>query len=88
MAAVENPRLAEPAEYHVFLMNRIQPSAREYRVAGIGTIAFHIVLIATLLLLPTRQPQRDEPIRPVRRITPLVDPPLTQKERNKAPLIE
>jgi len=74
----------EVVEYHPFLADQIQPDAREYRFAAIGTLAFHALLVGVLFLFPTQQPEH-EPDQPLRRLTPLVDPPLTQTERNKAP---
>jgi TonB family protein len=76
----------EVVEYHPFLLDHIQPRAREYRVAAIGTAAVHILLLTVLLLLPTNHADHDEDTQPLRRVTPLVDPPLTQTARNKAPL--
>ena len=82
MAAMTEP--VEVVEYHPFLADQIQPDAREYRFAAIGTLAFHALLVGVLFLFPTQQPEH-EPDQPLRRLTPLVDPPLTQTERNKAP---
>jgi TonB family protein len=76
----------EVVEYHPFLIDQIQPHAREYRVAAMGTAAFHILLVSVLWLLPTHQLEHEREPQPLRRVTPLVDPPLTQTARNKAPL--
>lgn len=76
----------EPVEYHPFLLDQIQPRAREYRVAAMGTATFHILLVTVLLFLPTHQMEHQPEPQPLRRVTPLVDPPLTQTARNKAPL--
>jgi TonB family protein len=55
-------------------------------VAGAGTAAFHLLLISALWWMPSSRPE-PELDRPMpQRVTPLVDPPLTQTERNKSPL--
>jgi TonB family protein len=78
----------ETPEYHVFLMDSIHPSPREWRRAGIGSVVVHVVVLTVLLSMPRSAPD-DRPERePLRRVTPLVDPPtrLTQKAPNKHPL--
>lgn len=87
MEAITEPRPStEAVEYHPFLIEQIQPGAREYRFAALGTAAFHLLMIAVLLMLPTHRAEQEEEPKPLRRVTPLVDPPLTQTARNKAPL--
>jgi TonB family protein len=83
---IETPQRIEEAEYQVVLLDELRPDVREFSVAGFGTVAVHVIVLAVLLLLPTQNPDKENEPRPMRHFTPLVDPPLTQKERNKAPL--
>ena len=90
MEVLEKPRplttAVDAADYRVVLLDQLRPSAREYRTAAVGTAALHLFALGVLILLPTQPHHPDQEPRPFRRLTPLVDPPLTQKERNKAPL--
>ncbi len=70
----------------LFPRKELAPEYGGPRVAIMGTIAFHIVLVLTLTYAPIDAPHPPEQERVlVKRITPLVDPPtrLTQKEPNR-----
>lgn len=89
MASLREPRAAaQRPEYHVVLLDRLQPTRDEWRRAAIGTAAVHVLVILALIAIPRQFTPPDDQRERSRYVTHLVDPPtrLTQKAPNRAPV--
>ena len=74
-------------EFHVVLLENLNPTPGEWRRAGVGTGIVHLLLLLILVSIPKDSTEAPEKPRP-RTVTKLFDPPtkLTQRAPNKAPV--
>jgi TonB family protein len=72
----------------LFPRKQLAPEFDGPRNAAIGSLAFHLLLIIGLSLVPPSGVAHPEPVRRIVRRTPLVDPPvaITQKAPNRKPI--
>lgn len=80
-------RVTDGADFHVVLLDNLKPTLAEWRRAGVGTAAVHLLLLVALVSIPK---DTTEPVQLERAqiVTKLFDPPvrLTQKTPNKIPV--
>lgn len=88
LATTESASPDTEREFQPFIERDRKDDWRRWRVAGIVSLAFHLVLIVTLLLMPESVTTlRVYQAKPVRLVTPLYIPTdLTQKDPNKGKL--